>query len=360
MSCTISLSAAQRKALLGLYRHGTDPEVARRAHIVLLLADGFPWGVITAALFTSASTVARWQQRFQEGGLEALTGRPPGRRPAFPGPWAGVVVRWVTERSPTDFGFVRSRWTCAVAAVLLWSCYQLAVSRETVRRWLRQADLVWRRPRPVLSRQDPCRRGILRALRRLLAGLPADEVAVFEDEVDVNLNPKIGSMWMRRGQQAEVGTPGDNQKRYLAGSMNWRTGALWVTEGAKRDGALFVRHLEDLRLRLRRYRVIHVICDNARFHQAAKCKRLQEYLGRWGHRIKLHYLPKYAPETNPIERVWWHLHDEVTRNHRCQTMEELLDLVFRWLEDGKPFNIEGSVYPTPTPHDSLSALRGGI
>jgi putative transposase len=232
-------------------------------------------------------------------------------------------------------------------AVLLLSLYQLAVSRETVRRWLHQDNLVWRRPRPVLRRQDPCRQGKLRALRHLLAHLPEDEVAVFEDEVDINLNPKIGSMWMRRGQQAEVETPGDNAKRYLAGSMNWRTGTLWVTEGNKRDGALFVRHLEDLRLRLRRYRVIHVICDNARFHQAAKCKRVQEYLKRWGHRIVLHYLPLYAPETNPIERVWWHLHDEITRNHQCQTMEELLDLVFRWLEDGNPFAIEDSVYPMP-------------
>jgi putative transposase len=348
MPCTISVSPAQRKALLRLYRRGTDPEVARRAHIVLLLADGFPWAVITAALFTSASTVARWQRRFEEGGVEALTGRPVGRRRGFPGPWAEVVVGWVSRRSPVDFGFVRSRWTCAVAAVLLWSCYQVAVSRETVRRWLRQADLVWRRPRPVLCRQDPLRAEKLRSLRRLLAGLPADEVAVFQDEVDVNLNPKVGSMWMRRGQQAEVGTPGDNQKRYLAGSMNWRTGTLWVTQGDKRDGALFVRHLEDLRLRLRRYRVIHVLCDNARFHQAAKCKRLREYLGRWGHRIVLHYLPKYAPETNPIERVWWHLHDEITRKHQCQTIEELLDLVFRWLEVGNPHAIEGSVYPQPT------------
>src|SRR5205823_1159229 len=136
---------------------------------------------------------------------------------------------------------------------LLLAWYQVRVSRETVRRWLRGADLVWRRPRPVLRRRDPCRSAKLRALRQLLAGLPADEVAVFQDEVDINLNPKIGSMWMRRGQQAEVETPGDNAQRYLAGSMNWRTGTLWVTEGAKRAGALFVRHLDQLR-RLRRYR----------------------------------------------------------------------------------------------------------
>src|SRR5262249_2588863 len=144
--------------------------------------------------------------------------------------------------------------------------------------WLHQADLVWRRPRPVLRRQDPGRQGKLRVLRRLLTDLPADEVAVFEGGVDGPPNPKIGSMGVRGGQQAEVETPGDNEKRYLAGSMNWRTGTLWVTQGTKRDGALFVSHLDDLRRRLRRYRVIHVICDNARYHQAAKCKRLAAYL----------------------------------------------------------------------------------
>ncbi len=347
MSCTIALRPDERKALLRLYRHPGTPEVGRRAHILLLLAEGYAWDTIADLLFTSPSTIARWQRRFREGGIEALAAQRPGRLPRFSWHWAGVVVGWFTQRSPRDFGFVRSRWTCALAVVLLWACFQLPVSRETVRRWLHREDLVWRRPRPVLRRQDPLRAAKLRALRRLLGDLPDNEAAVFEDEVGVNLNPKIGSMWMRRGQQAAVATPGDNEKRYLAGSMNWRTGKLWVTEGGRRDGELFVRHLDQLRRQLRRYRVIHVICDNARFHQAARCKRLQEYLSRWGHRIVLHYLPLYAPETNPVERVWWHLHDEITRNHQCQTMTELLDLVFRWLEDGNPFEIEGSVYPKP-------------
>ncbi len=345
MTTSIASLNRQRKALLQLYRHHPQPEVRHRAHLLLLLADGYPWQTIAAVLYTSSSTIARWQQRFHDGGLLSLAGQRPGRRPSLWSYWAGVAVRWVTQQTPRAFGFLRSRWTCALVVVLLWRWYQLAVSRETVRRWLHQADLVWRRPRPVVHRPDPLRQAKLRALRRLLAKLPADETAVFQDEVDVNLNPKIGSMWMRRGQQAEVETPGDNAKRYLAGSLSWRTGRLLVTEGAKRDGVLFVRHLEDLRQRLRRYRVIHVICDNARFHQAAKCKRLKAYLQRWEHRIKLHYLPTYAPETNPIERLWWHLHDEITRNHGCRSLDALLDLVFRWLENRNPFQIEGSVYP---------------
>ena len=54
------------------------------------------------------------------------------------------------------------------------------------------------------------------------------------------------------------------------------------------------------RRHFRRYRVIHVICDNGRFHKVGTCKRVKEYLERWGHRVQLHYLPTYAPETNPM------------------------------------------------------------
>jgi transposase len=105
-------------------------------------------------------------------------------------------------------------------------------------------------------------------------------------------------------------------------------------------------HLDELRRCYCCYRVIHVICDNARFHKAALCRKLKEYLAKWGDRINLHYLPTYAPETNPIERVWWHLHEEITRNHRCKNIDELLDLVLDWLCAGSCFEIETSIYNT--------------
>src|SRR5207248_7210735 len=117
--------------------------------------------------------------------------------------------------------------------------------------------------------------------------------------------------------------------------------------GRQRNADLFLAHLDALRRRFRRYRVIHVICDNAAFHRPERCRKVRAYLCRWGHRIRLHYLPTYAPETNPIERVWWHLHEEITRNHRCRDIAELLDLVFQWLEAGSSFGIETSLYPRP-------------
>jgi transposase len=89
--------------------------------------------------------------------------------------------------------------------------------------------------------------------------------------------------------------------------------------------------------------VIRVICDNARFHDPERWRKVREYLQCWGHRIRLHFLPRYAPETNLIERVWWHLHDEITRNHRCRDIDGLLDLVFDWLAVGSHFGIETSL-----------------
>jgi transposase len=327
-----------------MYRRHPDPAVRQRAHIVLLLADGWSWSWIEAALYCSRRTIDRWKKRFERGGVEGLTGERRGRRPSPARCLIALLVTWVTTRFPRDFGFVRSRWTCECLAILVVELASVRVSGETVRRWLHQENLVWRRPRPVLRPQDPQRAVILRQLRFLLGHLPTNEVAVFQDEVDINTNPKIGCMWMRRGEQAEVETPGTNRKRYLAGSLNWRTGDLIVTEGLAGEGrnsTLFVRHLDDLRTRLRCYRKIHVICDNASFHDSGP---VHDYLAEHGERVVLHFLPKYAPDLNPIERIWWHLHEEITRNHRCQTMDELLDLVFEWLEHRRPFEVERDAY----------------
>lgn len=343
MEGSIRLSTKERKTLLNYYRKSNDPAIRLRAHVLLLLDDGYPWNAIQSVLYTSPSTIARWKQRYEQEGLSAIVGESRGRPKVFLVWWLTVVVHWVTQKTPRDFGFLRSRWSCATVVLLLLEKHHLQVSAETVRRWLREERLVWRRPRPILGPKDPAYAYKLGQLRHLLRNLRSDETAVFQDEVDINLNPKIGSMWMRCGQQANVVTPGNNVKRYLAGSLHWRTGKLLVSSpGTNRNARLFVAHLEDLRRRLRGYRCIHVICDNAKSHD---CRLVKAYLARWGHRIQLHYLPTYAPQTNPIERVWWHLHEEITRNHRCRTIDELVTLVFDWIEYKDHFQIETSKYP---------------
>jgi transposase len=342
MDGSICLSSEERNTLLKACRNGTNVQISRRAHIVLLLDQGRSYREIAEWMFASNDLIAACVRGYRDGGVPAVLQCENPAETAFP-LWLIRIAQWLMTKTPQDFGYFRSRWSCdMLAEVLAWETGE-RICGETVRRGLRRMDFVWRRPRPVIGPSDAEYDTKLRRIQRLLARLPADETAVFQDEVDVHLNPKIGCCWMVRGQQAEVVTPGNNVKRHLSGSLVWRTGTMIVSSpGMRRNTQLFLAHLDDLRRRLRGYRRIHVICDNAPFHT---CRAVAKYLERWGHRIALHFLPKYAPETNPIERVWWHLHETITRNHRCQTIEELVGEVLGWLNTRRTFAIETSIYP---------------
>lgn len=346
--CCIPLPPADRAALLDVFRTAPDHPTRQRAAILLLLHAGVAWSAVAAGLGCSTATIGRWAGRYRAGGVAALASRRP--RPRRLARWASAILAWVLTRSPRDFGFARSRWSCEAVAVVLAEDHGVRVGRETVRRSLLAAGLVWRRPRPVVRRTDPDRAAKLARLRALLHGLPADQTAVFMDEVEVHTNPKVGCMWMRKGAQAEVETPGDNEKRVLAGSLHWRTGRLvetWGEDGEGRTAGLFCRHLDDLRRAFRHYKVIHVICDNAFNHRPDRSKVVRAYLKEHAGRVRVHYLPLYSPDTNPIEEVWWRLHEAVTRNHKCRSMADLIDLTVAWLDERRFFRVTRKTYQTP-------------
>lgn len=340
MHRSISLDSADRQRLMSVYRADPDPDARRRAHILLLLDDGLTWAMVASVLFCSSRTVSRWVDRFRRHGTAALDRPPP--KPGKLARFAEAIAEWVIALRPAHFGLVRSRWSCsALAWVLRWHL-GVAASAETVRRELHRLGLAYRRPRPTLPARDPEYDAIRERLGRLMRELPAGEAVVFQDEVDLNLNPEVGRMWMPEGCQAELPTPGTNAKRYMAASLCWQTGELVAPAvGPGRNSELFVEHLRGLDESMRGYEVVHVICDNAKFHDS---RRVRDWLAERGGRVRLHWLPKGAPELNPIERVWWHLREEVTRNHECGTIEELAEKTLEWLGLRGSFPVEDQHY----------------
>jgi hypothetical protein len=71
---------------------------------------------------------------------------------------------------------------------------------------------------------------VLRAIRRLEARASAHEPVVYADEVGIHLNPEVGRDWMLRGHQRRLVTPGKNEKFYLAGALDVRSGRLHRAE----------------------------------------------------------------------------------------------------------------------------------
>jgi biotin operon repressor len=78
-SLTIRLTLPQRQTLLAWQRATTVPAgLARRARMILLLADGMTITDIAATVGMSRHHIYKWIQRFVQEGLEGLEERSPG------------------------------------------------------------------------------------------------------------------------------------------------------------------------------------------------------------------------------------------------------------------------------------------
>ena len=167
------------------------------------------------------------------------------------------------------------------------------------------------------------------AIHRLIDSLPDDQACVWEDEADVDLNPRIGPDWMLPGTQRRVMTPGKNIKRYFAAAMDARTDRVMWVKGDKKNSRMFIGMLEKLLKEYVDRTIIHVVLDNYVIH-ASRQTRL--WMAEFGQKFRLHFLPPYCPDDNRIERkVWREMHANVTVNHRCGTSDELCREVVWWL-----------------------------
>lgn len=99
-------------------------------------------------------------------------------------------------------------------------------------------------------------------------------------------------------------------------------------EGESKNSELFMQLILKLGHRYQGAGRIHLIVDNYSIHKSAFTQMI---LSQCDGRVRLHFLPPYCPDENRIERVWLDMHANVTRNHQCQTMDELMKEVRYWL-----------------------------
>jgi transposase len=215
---SIAIAPQERKDLIQQMKRERRPSRRLRMHIVLLAVDGRSPTEIARVLFCSRTTVYAVASRFIREGKAAFFDR--GRRgpePLLGEPASEYIERLVEEGSPTEHGWLRSRWSCKLLAVELFKERVALVSRETLRRTLHRLGFRWRRPRPLPPEKDSedyreQKRG------RLLDVLSMLEQAgsFFQDETRLETNPKVGSCWMRKGTQRPLKTPGTNRKVWIS------------------------------------------------------------------------------------------------------------------------------------------------
>lgn len=332
------LPRVSRQSARGIIRWAKkqgDAGLLIRAQIVASLGRGRRAKETADLVGSVRSHVYRTARRFRDRGRDGLLdGRRDNGRQLATAAFDQVVLELISG-SPLDGGFKRPTWTRELLVRVAAERTGVRVSLTVMGRVLRRLGARRGRPKPTVAcpLSERHRRRRLAKIRALLSTLRDDEVAVYEDEIDIHLNPKIGVDWMPRGVQKEVLTPGKNAKAYVAGALDVRSRNIVWVGGSEKTSTLFVALLDKLHDVYRGARLIHVVLDNFGIHYSHETRRALRRLGR----IRLHFLPPYCPEHNAIERFWQDLHANVTRNHKHAELGALCGAVAEYLDGASPW-----------------------
>jgi hypothetical protein len=190
-------------------------------------------------------------------------------------------------------------------------------------------------PDLLLSDEEP------EDLAWLLRLLPRADVYL-QDEVEIALHPTLTRVWCRKGRRGQrlVEAPGNNEKQYGFGLVDWRDGWLdWERAPGRRAAPLCAQLRRAVERSQARGRIALVLLDNLGIHTPKGSLLLRQLLTELRGQLVLVYTPTYDPDANRIEWLWRSLRRAVTHTHRHQSLLPLLEDADNWAHTTPPTQI---------------------
>jgi hypothetical protein len=193
--------------------------------------------------------------------------------------------------------------------------------------WLRQRSLttVWnmlrrlgthlRRGREYLHSPDPAYEAKLAAVRQAQTQIGSDAqgaVMLYQDEFTFYRRPTVASAYAAKGSshpRARLGYR-PNYRRRVTGALNALTGRLHVAMSSRCGVRQLIRFYQQLEQSYPQAKRILLVQDNWPVHQHPEVLHWLK-----SSRLQVLFLPTYAPWTNPIEKVWRRLKQELLHLH---------------------------------------------
>jgi transposase len=145
-------------------------------------------------------------------------------------------------------------------------------------------------------------------------------VFYYADEFNLSWFPTLRAMWSPKGQQVMIPTPGQPDKYYGIGAVNYHTGES-VVQFQRRKRRQEIAQLLEALVAKHPTGTIYVAWDNASMHEDDEVEAVVRAAAG---RLVLLYLPTYSPWLNPIEMLWRYFRREVTHCELFETKSALL------------------------------------
>ena len=321
------LSAKERAALTAVIRHPSEIHgVARRANAVLLLDKGWSCAAVSEALYLDDDTVRAWLKRYRAGGLDEMTlfdwhGRP------------GHLSRAREAELSAHLGERLYRDTGEVAAHIK-ATYGVCYSHSGCIKLMHRLGFEYKRPQSLPAQADAAKQAaFIEAYETLLRGLADDEAVYFADAVHPEYQSRPAHGWVKKGDKIALRRTSGRQRINLHGALNLESFHCPMVAVDRVNAESTIALFEKLEATNPERRWIHVFVDNARYHHA---RLVRKWLARPACRIKLHFLPAYAPHLNSIERLWGVMHREVTHNTFYATFAQFTEAIDNFFAERLP------------------------
>ena len=265
-----------------------------RARLILALGDGASYSQIMRSLQTTAPTISRWKQRFDEQGMAGLDPRHKGSQPRVANAAVQAKIARKTQQKPADGS---THWSCSKMAAAL------GLSKSTVQRVWAQARLKPHRLDRYMASDDPRFEQKAADIIGLYINPPqhatvfcVDEKTAIQalDRLDPVLPLSPGRAERHGFEYYRHGTLS------LYAALDVKTGKVQGMTAPRHTSQDFVAFLEGLVKRTGWAQQIHVVLDNLSAH---KTKDVEQFLQEHP-RVRFHFTPTYSSWLNQVE-LWF-------------------------------------------------------
>jgi len=284
--------------------HKTLEELRIRA-VQSVEAGESPEDVIRTLGF-GRTVIYNWLAKYREGGVDALRAKPISGRPSK---MTGTQLKWVyktvTGKNPLQLRFEFALWTRSMIREVIREKFGVCLSEVSVGRMLRKLGLSPQKPLRRAYERDPefvesWRKKEFPEIRRLAKKERA--TVYFSDEAGVRSDFHAGTTWALKGQTPVVPATGQRFGMNLISAISPRGDFRFMTVEGRMNAEKFIEFLK--RLIHNASRPVFLIVDR---HPSHRAKKVLAFVRSTEGRLRLFFLPPYAPDLNPDEHVWNHL-----------------------------------------------------
>ena len=275
----------------------------RKIAVRAVVESKFRPATVAAMLKISLSSIYAWIEKYNRGGYELLdTAIAPGAEPRITPEMDEIIKEIILKETPVDYGYDTPLWTCPIVAAIVKKIFGVEVLATTIDIHLNKMGLSPQKPCYVAREQDPAEvehflNDKFPRIQRLAKRIDAD--IAFEDEAGFDMNERGGRTWGLVGQPPTVVVSGQ-RGRFNVLSLVTNEGTLeYELTDERINSDKYINFLAEVLEG--RERPLIVVLDHARFHDS---KAVRAFVRENRQRIRVYFLPKYAPELNPDEQVW--------------------------------------------------------